>query len=34
MAFLEVIIDIRRCGKSYLLSKIYKQYLIYNAIKR
>lgn len=30
--FPKVITGIRRCGKSYLLSKIYKQYLIDNGI--
>lgn len=30
--FPKVITGIRRCGKSYLLSKIYKQYLIDNSI--
>ena len=30
--FPKVITGIRHCGKSYLLSKIYKQYLIDNGI--
>ncbi len=32
--FLKVITGIRRCGKSYLLSDIYKGYLLEKGVKR
>lgn len=30
----KVITGIRRCGKSYLLKKIYREYLIQNGVKK